>query len=68
MRIEFTVSFDYNSWFEKSREPKTKAEWEDFLTQHFLPESGVIGIEEGEYQDIIDINPKTYKVEVKKIK
>lgn len=54
-RIEFTITLNYNSWFEKGREPKNKADWEQWLFENFMPESLLVGTDDGEYQDMIDI-------------
>ena len=56
MKIKFTVELDFESWFNKNREPKTKGEWEVFLNNFYVPESGILGIEDEDYADIIAIN------------
>lgn len=51
--IKFEIEFE--SWFDDDREPKTKEEWADFFMEYFATDSGIIGEERGDYQDMVEI-------------
>ena len=66
MKIKFTVELDFESWFNENREPKTKDEWVNFLNNFYVPESGILGVEDDDFQDMICIN--RWNIEVTDIK
>ena len=54
--IKLSIEIDFESWFSKHREPKTKEDWQEFFETHFRPESSVLGVDDGENQDMIAMN------------
>ena len=60
-KIKFTVEIEFESWFEKEREPKTIASWQSFIEQYFIPDSSVIGTDDGDFQDMINMNKISIK-------
>jgi hypothetical protein len=65
-KIKFTLEIEFESWFEKEREPKTPDEWKEFFLNNIMPESSVIGIDDGEYQDMVALN--TFDLEFLELK
>ena len=61
-KIEFTITIEYDSWIEKGREPKNKAEWHEWLLLNYITEAQVIGNDDGENQDMISIEKITLTV------
>lgn len=55
MKITLQIEVEFESWFDKDREPKTNEEWVDFFAEHFISASSVIGDDEGLFQDMISI-------------
>lgn len=55
-KINLSISINFESWFEKDREPKTKEEWQSFFVSHLLPESSILGSDYSDYQDMIEIH------------
>ena len=56
------IEINFESWFEKDREPKTREEWIEFFSENIFTEKSVLGEEVEEYQDQVLIN----SIEVKK--
>jgi len=56
------IEINFESWFEKDREPKTREEWIEFFSENIFTEKSVLGEEIEEYQDQVLIN----SIEVKK--
>lgn len=55
------IELEFESWFEKDREPKSKEEWTEFFNIHLLKDTPIIGFNDGIHQDIIDID--NYSIE-----
>ena len=55
MKKTLQIEVEFESWFDKDREPKTNEEWVDFFAEHFISASSVIGDDEGLFQDMISI-------------
>jgi hypothetical protein len=53
MKISFNIEIEFESWFEDEREPKNENEWINFFQEHLFEDSSVIGIDNGEYQDMV---------------
>ena len=53
MKVVLKIEIDFESWFEDEREPKSKEEWAYFFTNHLMPEGSILGVDDGEKQDII---------------
>ena len=61
MKVTLKIELEFESWFEDSKEPKTKEEWAEFFSNNLMPEGSILGVDDGEYQDMISI--KTYNIE-----
>lgn len=61
MKVILEIELNFESWFEKEREPKTKEEWTDFFINNLIPESPLLGVDDGEYQDMIALDG--YRIE-----
>ena len=55
-KLKIIIDLDFDSWFDEERKPKTNTEWEIFLINYLIPESSLLGIDDGEYQDMIALN------------
>lgn len=55
MKKTLQIEVEFESWFDKDREPKTNDDWVGFFAEHFISASSVIGDDEGVYQDMISI-------------
>ena len=53
MKVVLKIEIDFESWFEDEREPKSKEEWAYFFTNHLMPEGSILGVDDGENQDMI---------------
>lgn len=56
MKAVLKIELEFESWFEDEREPKSKEEWADFFTNHLITESSILGIDDGENQDMISMS------------
>jgi hypothetical protein len=56
MKITLKIEIDFESWFEDNREPKTNEEWTDFFSSTLTPEGQMLGLREGEYDDMIALS------------
>jgi hypothetical protein len=65
MKIILKIELEFESWFENEREPKTKEEWTNFFNQNLMPEGSVLGIDDGEFQDMILL--ESYHIECMEI-
>jgi hypothetical protein len=63
MKVSLKVNIEFESWFENKREPKTKEQWADFFKNYLMPESSIIGVDDGEYQDMIAMSNYDIKCE-----
>ena len=61
MKVILKIELEFESWFEDEREPKSKEEWAEFFNNNLMPEGSVIGVDDGEYQDMIAIS--SYNIE-----
>ena len=69
MKITAQITIDCDSYFEEKREPKTTEDWAEFLSNHFITDSNIIGeaIEDESgsdyaFADMISIN--SFEIEV----
>jgi len=53
MKIKLEIQIEFERWCDDKQPEKSKNDWEDFFTNHFMPESSVAGIDDGETQDMI---------------
>ena len=60
-KVTLKIELEFESWFEDGREPKTNKEWADFFTYTLMPEGSILGIDDGEFQDMIALS--NYNVE-----
>ena len=57
MKAKITIEIDFDSWFSDGKIPKTKESWAEFFYNFYMPDSQVIGIDEGEgEQEMICLN------------
>ena len=56
MKVILKIELEFESWFEDEREPKTKEEWAQFCNTHLMPEGSILGIDNGEYKDMIALS------------
>ena len=61
MKVTLKIELEFESLFEDDRHPKTKEEWAEFFSNNLMPEGSILGVDDGEYQDMISI--KTYNIE-----
>lgn len=54
--ITLKIEIEYESWFSDDREPKTQGEWRCFFATHLIPESSILGIDDGEKQDMVSMD------------
>lgn len=59
------VELEFESLFEKNRQPKSKEDWTEFFNIHLLKDTPIIGSDDGIHQDIIDID--NYSIECMEI-
>lgn len=55
------VEVDFDSWFNKDRMPQNNDEWADFFSTYLFGDSMIIGVDKGEFQDMVGLN--SYSVE-----
>ena len=55
MTTTIKIEIEFESWFDKEREPKTKAEWVDFFMKYLISEGAVIGVNNKRHLDMISI-------------
>ena len=53
MKVVLKIEIDFESWFDEEREPKSKEEWADFFNDNLRPESSILGVDAGEFQDMV---------------
>ena len=56
MKAILKIELEFDSWFEDNRQPKTKEEWVDFFNNNLMPEGSIIGVDDGEFQDMIALS------------
>ena len=56
MKVTLKIELEFESWFEDDREPKSKEEWADFFSRHLMPEGSILGVDDGENQDMIALS------------
>lgn len=61
MKITLKIELEIDSWFEDDRQPKTKEEWSDFFNNNLMPEVSVLGVDDGEFQDMVALS--SYNIE-----
>lgn len=61
MKVTLKIEIDFESWFIDEREPKSKAEWADFFFNNLMPEGSILGVDDGEYQDMVAMS--SYSIE-----
>lgn len=61
MKVTLKIELEFESLFEDDRQPKTNKGWAEFFNNNLMPEGSIIGVDDGEYQDMISI--KTYNIE-----
>ena len=55
MKKTLQIEVEFESWFDKDREPKTNDDWVGIFAEHFISASSVIGDDDGLFQDMISI-------------
>ena len=61
MKAVLKIELEFESWFEDEREPKSKEAWEDFFIKNLMPESSILGVDDGEFQDMVALS--SYNIE-----
>lgn len=61
IKATLKIELEFESWFEKEREPKSNEEWAEFFNNNLMPEGSIIGVDDGNYQDIIALS--SYSIE-----
>ena len=61
MKVVLKIELEFESWFEDEREPKSKEEWADFFNNNLMPESSILGVDDGEFQDMVALS--SYNIE-----
>lgn len=59
MKAIIIIKLEFESWFEEERRPKTKEEWIKFFINNLIPEGSILGVDDGEFQDIIALESFT---------
>ena len=55
MKATLTIELDFDSWCSEETQPKNKQEWLDFFSKNFVPESSVIGYNDGDFTQLVSI-------------
>jgi hypothetical protein len=56
-KLKFTVEIEFENWSSENKTSKNEKEWNEFLQNHFCPESSVIGVmDDEEGDDLIALN------------
>lgn len=53
MKVVLKIELEFESWFEDEREPKTQEDWADFFNNNLIPESSLLGVDDGKFKDMI---------------
>lgn len=61
MKVVLKIELEFESWFEEEREPKSKEEWADFFSNNLMPEGSILGVDDGEFQDMVTLS--SYNIE-----
>jgi hypothetical protein len=56
MKKTLQIEVEFESWFDKDREPKTNKEWAEFFSNNLMPEGSILGVDDGEYQDMVALS------------
>lgn len=61
MKVILKIELEFESWFEDDRQPKTNEEWGEFFNNELMPEGSILGVDDGEHQDMIALS--SYNIE-----
>jgi len=56
MKVTLKIELEFESWFEDDRQPKSNEDWAFFFNSHLMPEGPMLGVDDGEYQDMVALS------------